>query len=89
MANMIPHEIEAAERIRSLPHYAARIIVFRQVGDNTDRLTTIRFDLRDDLLNRRFVDINDANRSAFLGKSHGTGASHAGTRRRHQPVFSF
>src|SRR5262245_32112243 len=85
MAEMVPDEVEAAERIGGFAHGPFGLGVLAQVGNDALGLASGRRDLANDGLDALLVDVDDRDSRALLSKSQRPGAAHARPRRGHDP----
>src|SRR4051794_9878248 len=82
MADMVPDEIEPAERVRGAPHYVAGETVGAQIADQRQRAPTRSRDLADNRLDAGLVDIGHPDRRTLACETQRPGPSHSGRRRR-------
>jgi hypothetical protein len=85
MADMVPHEIEPAERVGGAPHDVAREGVLAQIAGESDGAPAGRGDLGDNRLDPALVDVGDPDRGALPRKAQRAGPPHARCRRRDDP----
>src|SRR5215510_10789685 len=78
MSDMVPDEVEAAERPRRLLDNAPRLLLLRQIGRECERATSSAGDFGHHRLGSGPVDVDDANRCTLLREAQGTRAAHAG-----------
>src|SRR5690349_982097 len=78
MPDMVPHEIESAERPRRLLDDAPRFLVLRQIGRECERPTPSAGDFGHHRLDAGPVDVDDANGCTLPREAERARAAHAG-----------
>ena len=85
MADVVPDEVEPAERPRGLLHDPPRVVVAREIGNDRMRPPACGRDFGDNRFHSGPVDVDHADCRAFAGKAQRARASHARGGRRHDP----
>src|SRR5690606_11928034 len=89
MPDMVPDKVEAAEGVGGLAHDAARILVSGEVGDDPFGPAARLFDFGDGRGDTIFIDVGYSHGGTLAGETKSAGATHAGSRRRHQSDLAF
>src|SRR5262249_21353664 len=88
MSDVVPDEIESLEAAHRLPDDAARIVVLREIGDDSVRGAARPGDLLYHAPDACRVDVDHGHLRSFTREAHGTGASHARGGRCHDSDLS-
>jgi hypothetical protein len=85
MADMVPDEVQAAERGHRIRDDAVGELNIPQVAGDADRAPARAGDLLDNLVDTRLVDVHQPDGGALPREADGPCLPHAGGRRRHDP----
>src|SRR5262249_24375957 len=87
VAEVVPYEIEAAERVGGFAHDPPCVCILAQIGDDALGLAAGRNDFLDHGRDPGTVDIDDPDAGSLARKTNGAGATHSGAGCGHDADF--